>query len=198
MFRELIERLQMAWAILRNRDRDSNLVMHVKREVFHAGASMDMADAQDASERHTIGCTRAMLDLARLFSAQGHSGLSAGYTLRLFEAAASFRPLSPLNGDESEWTEVGPGVFQNRRCGNVFREGDHAYDIDGFVFVGPDGVSWTNQFSRRTITEWPYQPARVYIEMEQDSPEPEDYEAAIKAHFSELVARDGCCGHTVH
>lgn len=40
-------------------------------------------------------------------------------------------PLTPLTGDDSEWMEVGPNVWQNIRCGTVFRdETGRCYDID--------------------------------------------------------------------
>lgn len=45
------------------------------------------------------------------------------------------QPLSPLTGEPDEWFDHGGGVFQNIRCGTVFKdprfhEGKLAYDID--------------------------------------------------------------------
>ncbi len=45
------------------------------------------------------------------------------------------KPLSPLTGADDEWMDHGGGVFQNVRCGSVFKDprfhdGKMAYDID--------------------------------------------------------------------
>jgi hypothetical protein len=41
------------------------------------------------------------------------------------------QPLTPLTGKDDEWMEVGPSVFQNMRCGTVFKdETGRCYDID--------------------------------------------------------------------
>jgi len=45
------------------------------------------------------------------------------------------QPLSPLTGKDDEWFHHGEGVYQNIRCGTVFKDprfhdGKLAYDID--------------------------------------------------------------------
>lgn len=41
------------------------------------------------------------------------------------------QPLTSLTGEDDEWMEVGPSVFQNRRCGTVFKDEEgRCYDID--------------------------------------------------------------------
>ena len=67
------------------------------------------------------------------------------------------KPLSPLTGGPDEWVDHGGGVFQNRRCGTVFKDprfhnGEQAYDLDN-----PDG-------ERAAIT-FPYMPKHADVQM---------------------------------
>lgn len=99
----------------------------------------------------------AVLKMVEQFADEGHSGMSAGMAIALFKKVASFEPLTPLTGSDDEWNEVGPGVFQNRRCSRVFKENGQAYDIDGIVWRDPDGMTFTNRDSRVPVT-FPYTP----------------------------------------
>jgi hypothetical protein len=50
-----------------------------------------------------------------------------------------FKPLTPLTGENDEWTDVGDRSgyphWQNKRCSSVFKNADGScYDIDGKVF----------------------------------------------------------------
>ena len=96
-------------------------------------------------------------ELLEAFSKGGHSGSSAPYTVSLFSKLALFKPVGPLTGKPDEWNEVGPGVFQNKRCSGVFMEDGKAHYIDGKVFVDPDGATFTNKESRVPVT-FPYTP----------------------------------------
>ena len=98
----------------------------------------------------------AVMKMISLFSEEGHSGMSASVAVGLFKTLASWEPLTPLTGDDDEWNEVGDGVFQNKRCSRVFKDGDgRAYDIQGKVFREPSGVSYTSRDSRVYVT-FPY------------------------------------------
>ena len=123
--------------------------------------------------------------LLDVFADEGHSGSSAPYTISLFSKLASFEPIVPLTGEDWEWNEVGPGVFQNSRCSHVFKEAGRfngqAYDIEGKIFwswkeydlepgeEGYPGVhryksSYTSGDSRVPIT-FPYTPSKEYVEV---------------------------------
>jgi hypothetical protein len=82
-------------------------------------------------------CTH-VLKLLDVFADEGHSGSTAPYTISLFKRLAMFEPIGPLTGEDSEWTEVSDGVFQNNRMGSVFKQKDRfngqAYWLDGKVF----------------------------------------------------------------
>jgi len=138
--------------------RDSNLVAHGRRELASSLAGPDGPNRWMAEN---------LLELLAVFSAQGHSGFSAGWCISSFEQLARFKPLGPLTGEPAEWMEIGTGVFQNVRCGRVFRSADRfggqAYDIEGRVFRDPDGSCCTNSDSHVPIT-FPYTPTTVIVD----------------------------------
>jgi len=53
-------------------------------------------------------------------------------------------PLTPLTGEQDEWTEVGNGLYQNNRCPAVFKEGENgrAYWLYGKIFSDDGGETW--------------------------------------------------------
>ncbi len=81
----------------------SNLLKHAKSELEFAGYfngdGINKAMAED------------ILQLIEVFSEQGHSGFSASHALSIFKLLADFKPISPLSGNDDEWTEVIDGVF---------------------------------------------------------------------------------------
>lgn len=105
-----------------------NMILWAETELEYAGYKADIEDGPSRWLRE------GTLDLLRTFSEQGHSGLSAPIALSLFYRLASWKPISPLTGDDGEWNEVGKGIFQNRRASNVFKDADGPYWSDGIVF----------------------------------------------------------------
>lgn len=107
----------------------SNLVKHAEYELKTAG----LFD-EDSDYNGMLG--DAVLELVKVFSKQGHSGLSAKMTLELFNRVADFKPLSPIGVSEDEWVDQskasGEPMCQNRRRGTTFsRDGGKTwYDID--------------------------------------------------------------------
>jgi hypothetical protein len=104
--------------------------------------------------------TEFVLDLIKKFAEYGHSGTSAPYFIHVFSRLASFKPIAPLTGEDSEWIDVtdqmerGMSVYQNKRCPIIFKEGESAYNIEGKVFHDSSGY-WTNRDSKVSI-EFPY------------------------------------------
>jgi hypothetical protein len=133
--------------------RKSLLVEHAKYELQKAG----LLDKEDFYGGLT---GRAVLDLIKLFSKQRHTGMSASIVRQLFNQLSSYKTITPLTGEDSEWTEVGEGLFQNNRCSNIFRDKNkfkgQAYNLDGKIFSDDGGKSWfTNCKSCVPIT-FPY------------------------------------------
>jgi hypothetical protein len=97
-----------------------SLVEHAEREMKLIG--LDKKDAVYDGMLYD-----AVMELVKVFAEQGHSGMSAGRTLFLFDKVARFKNLSPLTNSPNEWMEVsdyaGPeqkGVWQNRRDSECF------------------------------------------------------------------------------
>jgi len=64
-----------------------------------------------------------VLELVSLFSTQGHSGDSADNCAYLFRHLVNGNLLTPLTGEDSEWKQIEPGIFQNVRHASVFKDG---------------------------------------------------------------------------
>ncbi|HWK72197.1 MAG TPA: hypothetical protein VNS29_15290 [Burkholderiaceae bacterium] len=173
-FKELKARIRLAWQILKNRD--GNDVSHAQHELHVLGYF-------DGDEINAL-MAECVLDLIRTLSTQGHSGHSASFCRSLFAKAAAFEPLGPLTGADSEWVDVGEQngnpLYQNKRCGHVFKEGDRAYDIDGVVFEEPDGARFTGRHSRVPVT-FPYVPRTVLAKVAADATDEDKMLAAQHA-----------------
>ena len=138
----------------------SNLVDHAKLELETAGLLSKESDYDGM-----IG--EAVLELVEKFAEQGHSGFSANLTVNAFEKVARFLPLAPLTGADDEWNEISEGVFQNKRCGHVFKDADgSAYDIEGRIFREPSGVTYTSRASHVMVT-FPYTPHSKVVDVEK-------------------------------
>ena len=111
-----------------------------------------------------------LLHMVHEFSEEGHSGFSASYALQCLEKLLRFKPLSPLTGEDDEWSDVteisGVPHYQNKRCSSVFKDGKdgEAYDIDAKVFwewckdqeTGEAYKSYYTTFESRMPITFPY------------------------------------------
>jgi hypothetical protein len=153
----------------------SNLHKHAMMEFKAAGWLND--DGEYIDEMQEAIC-RHVLALLDVFTDEGHSGSSAPYAINLFKTLAMFEPVAPLTGEDWEWTDVsdtfggrGHKLYQNKRCGRVFKDESGAYDIDGKVFyewyTDENGEKfkshYTSRDSRVPVT-FPYRPTTVYEE----------------------------------
>ncbi len=133
----------------------------------HARTELEMAGmfGKDSDYDGMVGT--AVMELMKVFAAQGHSGMSAGIVNDLFHKLAKYEPLGPLTGEDNEWNEVGEGVFQNRRCSHVFKDKTGAYDTEGRIFREPTGTCYTSSDSRVSVT-FPYTPKREYVDVKPE------------------------------
>lgn len=135
-------------------------------ELDRIGMTADSEDEMNVAMREHI------LRMVQAFADEGHSGFSANYAVNCLEKLLRYQPLSPLTGEDDEWTEVGDGVYQNKRCGRVFKENGEAYDIDGIVFwewyTDPEtGEKFKSHFTckdSRVPVQFPYTPKTEYKE----------------------------------
>lgn len=133
-----------------------SIIEWAKRELDYAGYTEGSEDEINAWMRKDI------LQLLEVFAEQGHSGFSASYAINLFQTLANWKPLTPLTGDEGEWMEVGPDVWQNKRASNVFKgEDGRAYWMDGIVFWEWFTDPETNERFKSYFTS---RDSRVYID----------------------------------
>jgi len=142
---------------------DCGIIRHAKAELQAVGY-----DPNQIAEDPDKWIQRNLLDLLRVMSMQGHSGFSAAYLVDAFGKLARYQPMAPLTGADSEWLDHGNGVFQNKRCGHVFKDANRfngqAYDLDGRIFREPNGVCFTNRDSITLVT-FPYTPTSVYVDV---------------------------------
>lgn len=89
------------------------LVSHAEFELRRVG----LFD-EDSDYNGDIG--KCIVELMKVFAAQGHSGGSAMRTLELFNHLAKFKTLSPITSDPTEWMEVGDLTWQNKRQSDYF------------------------------------------------------------------------------
>ena len=152
---KLTQRIALCWRILRAEP--GNLMAHADREL----------PADDGDEMQAL-MNQQLREMVLVFSTHGHSGFSAAFARNCLEKLLAFEPLRPLTGEPDEWNEVGPGVFQNRRCSHVFKQADRfdgqAYDIQGKVFREPDGGCYTNSESMVPVV-FPYWPKTEYVDV---------------------------------
>ena len=138
--------------------KENNYVKHAKREFKSLGWP-----GKDPMQK--LIC-KQVIDLLNLFGDHGHSGSSAPYAISLFEKLSNFKPIGPLTGKDEEWCEVSTGLFQNKRCGTVFKENGKAHDIDGKIFTDAEGFSYTNGKSRVPV-KFPYYPKTIYVKRQR-------------------------------
>lgn len=132
-----------------------SLIEHAKREFKLAGYTpLDQEQPDDPDK----WIQENVLELLKVFSKQGHSGFSASYCIRCFTELASFRILTPLTGNDDEWTLVAKDLYQNNRCPHIFKQDGNAYNIDGKVFSDDNGSTWYTNAQSRTPVIFPYVP----------------------------------------
>jgi hypothetical protein len=109
----------------------SNKLKWAEAELKLAG--YDVNDPEDGPNKWLAEGT---LELLKVFSEQGHSGMSAPYAVALFEKLAMWKPIAPLTGEDDEWCETYDGMSrQNKRNSAVFKNAKgETYWMDGRVF----------------------------------------------------------------
>lgn len=146
----------------------STLVDYAKEELKRIGMI-------DSGEPYNEEVAKAILDLIELFASQGHSGFTAPYTVNAFKRLAMYKPLSPLTGEDSEWSEVGSGVYQNKRYSAVFKEDGKAYNIEGKMFTDNNGLTWYLSKDSHVEITFPYivpdEPEEVYLDKTESEEE---------------------------
>ena len=113
--------------------------------INHAKLELEMAGLFDKDSDYNGALGGAVIELVEVFSKQGHSGMSASLVTNLFNKVARFEPIKPITCEDKEWVEVGEDVFQNKRCGAVFKKGKEGkpYYLDAIVWQSQDSGNFT-------------------------------------------------------
>lgn len=79
--------------------------------------------------------SRVMIEILQKFFSQWDSGGAVHAVAPVLQRLIAGKPITPLTGSDDEFVEVGPGVYQNKRCSSVFKDprfhdGKLAFDID--------------------------------------------------------------------
>jgi hypothetical protein len=122
----------------------------------------------DSTDEMNLAMRKHILHMIKEFADEGHSGFSASYAIGILTKLLEFKPLTPLTGEDDEWTNVGDRGggdihYQNKRYSAVFKDSNgEVYNIDGKVFwewyEGEDGKYksyYTSRDSRVPVT-FPY------------------------------------------
>lgn len=147
-----------------NTQEESRYMQFAKKELSILG--YDLNDTEEGPNKWIM---ENLFELLEVFGRQGHSGSSAPYCANMFKKLALFEPLSPVTGDDSEWVEVGDGVFQNNRCSAVFKQkGGKPYYLDAIVWRGQNGSSFTGTVEgvrSRQVIRLPFTPKTFYVDV---------------------------------
>lgn len=143
-----------------------SLVQHAENELNRLLVGCEDPESKEMQEM----INGNILEVVKVFSEQGHSGFSAGYAIRMISKLLNYKPITPLTGEDDEWNEVGTGVFQNKRCSEVFKENGEAYTIHGRVFSDNGGRNWFTSVGSRVPVVFPYsvpdKPEYIYLDSE--------------------------------
>lgn len=152
----------------------SAIYTHMIRELELIGYDVKKINDDDVDSF----ALKAILELGETFYKQRHSGFSASYVLSVTNKLLSYKTLSPLQGTDDEWLEVGDGLLQNVRDSTVFRDTQNevTYYLDAYVFEEKDGGSFTSFYSRKEITEFPFiVPKYEVIDADDNGEVPESF-----------------------
>lgn len=103
-----------------------------------------------------------ILEIVKVFASQRHSDLSASYTLGILKRLLSWKPITPLTGEDAEWDEVFDSerkTQQNKRCSAVFRDNfdnSTARYIYGKVFSDDGGKTWFTNCDSSVHVTFPF------------------------------------------
>ena len=167
----------------------SNLLKHAERELKLIG--------YDGKDEYDKMAKEAILQLIETFAKQGHSGFSAPYVAKMFHKLANYEVLSPLTGNDDEWSDISDMsggdddekmLFQNTRDSRVFKHEKGAYFVDAIVWqeiINGDVVHFTNGNSKRYIKSFPFTPKTFYIKVDEERNvlDTEEYEK-VKEYYA--------------
>lgn len=152
----------------------SNTKSNTSGLVDYAKSELALLGSDDDGMQDMINSQ--ILDIVKMFAEQGHTGFTASYSLNILKRLLAYKPIKPLTGEVTEWTEPLGYINedkQNIRCSSVFLKKDGtAWDVDAIRVSDDGGISWFSSGRFRKQVTFPYyppdEPERVYIEYKED------------------------------
>lgn len=146
--------------------------------IEHAKRELDLILKQCGDDKKAIemqeSINKDILELVETFAKQGHSGFTAEYTINILTRLLKQSFVTPLTGEDDEWTEVAEGIYQNKREGSIFKDqfkfDGKPYYIDGKAFSNDNGETWYTNWESFVPVEFPlYElPKTEYIILEPE------------------------------
>ena len=98
----------------------------------------------------------AVVALVEYTRNSGWEGFSIGVVIQLYKKLMSRRPLTPLTGEDAEWTQFNNELLQNKRCPSVFKNAEgKAWDTEAVIHIIEGGCIFP---SDKTYITFPYTP----------------------------------------
>jgi hypothetical protein len=154
--------------------------------VTHAETELRLAGLFDKDSDYNGALGENVMELVRIFSAQGHSGCSAARVIQLFKKVAGYGVLTPIQDTEDSWGEVAEDLLQNKRDGRVFKNKKTgvAHYIDAIVWKTQKGSTWGGTAdgvsSSQTIKSFPFIPKTFTIDVIEEEVVKDGWEFHIK------------------
>lgn len=134
---------------------------------------LELAGLFDKNSDYEGMLGNAVQELLDVFKKQGHSGFSAQRTAYLFYTLIKKGILTPITGEDSEWSESidkNDTIKQNKRLSSVFKKEDgKAYYLDAIVWQGEDSYdTFTGQVEdvqSRQYVKFPFYPKTFTIDV---------------------------------
>lgn len=165
----------LAVSQLRNEKEKRNELVEFAKNELEILLEQSKKEGEESASMQDI-FNKNIIEVVKAFSEGEHSGFTANLALQYIDRLLRYRPLTHLTLSDDEFVEVADGVYQNVRCGNVFKQKDR-FDGKPYCIDGPNG-----EFV--TLEEYP----RIYFgdfrtakEIEEDRKKEEEKANAIEA-----------------
>jgi hypothetical protein len=131
-----------------------------KKSGLLAFAEQELARISKDDDGMQEHINKHILAMVKVFCDEKHSGTTAHYTIKILDRLLRYLPITPIEDTPEDWNEVGPGVYQHRRCSAVFKDKSvfdgKAYILDAKVFSDDGGETWFTNSDSREVIEFPY------------------------------------------
>jgi hypothetical protein len=171
--------------------------------IEHAKTELEIAGFFDKDSDYDGAIGESVMELIKVFSEQGHSGMSAPYVADIFQKLAKFEPLMGITGRDEEWGDVkdygdGKPFYQNKRCSALFKDGKDGkpYYIHAIIKRDQNGTCWSGMawlneedyksgdrskmFGKKAyVKSFPFTPKTFYIDVIDVEVAKDDWESFV-------------------